>query len=174
MKIAREASPAQSRIMAVGLIATALALLLFGQQIRVAEASLQAHVLQFVGMYARRVGTAVIFPMNGHFVGVAFTLGCSIGPLAALFLGGAGIASWLRPLRLRSVVIGGLSLVALFVLVNQIRIAVIVGSMRLMGFQRGYEFSHVFLGSAITTLGFVAAVVLFVRLLLRAPQRVST
>ncbi|NHA00951.1 hypothetical protein G5V59_16395 [Nocardioides sp. W3-2-3] len=42
--------------------------------------------------------------------------------------------------------------------------------MREWGFERGYDFSHVFLGSAITTVGFVLGAVLFVRLFVSRPK----
>lgn|SRR5690606_19329403 len=159
-----------SRVLTLPLLGAAVLLLVFAVQVRHAEAAVQAGFLQLVGLDARAVGAAVIFPLEGRWFGVGFSLGCSIAPLTALFLGGAGIAAWMRPLRLRSVGLGVLALVGLFMLANQIRIAIIVGAMHFLGFQRGYEMSHVFLGSAITTLGFVAAVVLFVRLLLREPE----
>lgn len=144
-------------------------LILGGQTIRSVEASAQAFALNLVGMRADALGQAVIFPLQGRWVGVGFSLGCSIAPLSALFLSGSAVAAWMRPLRLRSVVLGVGALVLVFMIANQLRIATIVGMMHTLGFQRGYEISHIFLGSAISTIGFVAAVVLFVRLVLRDP-----
>jgi hypothetical protein len=46
--------------------------------------------------------------------------------------------------------------------VNQLRLAIIVASMRLWGYEAGYERSHILIGSAVTTLGLAAVVALFV------------
>lgn len=162
-----------SRPTAALLLVLAVALVLGGQTVRSLEAGAQALLLNVVGMNAQALGQAVIFPLDGRWVGVGFTLGCSVAPLTALFLGGSAVAAWVRPLRLRSVALGVGALVLVFVLANQIRIATIVAMMRLLGFERGYEVSHIFLGSAISTLGFVAAVIVFVRLVLREPAVVS-
>lgn len=162
-----------SRPTAALLLVLAVALVLGGQTVRSLEAGAQALLLNVVGMNAQALGQAVIFPLDGRWVGVGFTLGCSVAPLTALFLGGSAVAAWVRPLRLRSVALGVGALVLVFVLANQIRIATIVAMMRLLGFERGHEVSHIFLGSAISTLGFVAAVIVFVRLVLREPAVVS-
>ncbi|MEO6020991.1 MAG: exosortase/archaeosortase family protein [Knoellia sp.] len=147
----------------------AVGLILGGQTVRTGEAAIQASALNLFGMDANAFGQAVIFPMGQRWVGVGFSMGCSVAPLTALFLGGSAVAAWVRPLRLRSVALGVGALVLVFVIANQLRIATIVGMMHAMGFERGYEFSHIFLGSAISTIGFVAAVYLFVKLVLREP-----
>ncbi|USQ76071.1 exosortase/archaeosortase family protein [Ornithinimicrobium cryptoxanthini] len=162
-----------SLIIAVFLLVAALALLLLGQSVRSVEALAQATLLNLGGLGADAMGQAVIFPLDGRWVGVGFSVGCSVAPLTALFLGGSAAAAWMRPLRLRSVALGVGALVLVFMIANQLRIATIVAMMKTMGFERGYEFSHVFLGSAISTIGFVAAVLLFVRLILRDPARMS-
>jgi exosortase/archaeosortase family protein len=64
----------------------------------------------------------------------------------------------------RAFVAAGVAAV-LLVAVNQLRLAVIVASMRLWGYQAGYERSHVLIGSAVTTLGLVAVALLFMLLL---------
>lgn len=153
------------------LLLVALGLLLGGQSVRTAEAAVQAFLLTLFGMRAETFGQAVIFPLQNRWVGVGFSVGCSVAPLTALFLAGSSVASWLRPLRLRSVALGVGALVLVFMIANQLRIAAIVGMMKTMGFEKGYEFSHIFLGSAISTVGFVAAVFLFVKLVLRDPAR---
>lgn len=151
------------------LLAAAVLLLVGGQWVRSVEASTQSLLLTAVGMRAESLGQAVIFPLEGRWVGVGFSVGCSVAPLTALFLGGSSVAAWLRPLRLRSVALGVGALVLLFMVANQLRIVTIVAMMRTLGFERGYEISHIFLGSAISTIGFVAALVLFVRLVVRDP-----
>lgn len=158
-----------TRPMALALAVVAVLLLVGGETVRTGEASIQAFVLNIVGMQANSFGQAVIFPMGHRWVGVGFSMGCSVAPLTALFLLGSAAAAWVRPLRMRSVAMGVGALMLVFVIANQLRIAAIVGMMHAMGFERGYEFSHIFLGSAISTIGFVSAVYLFVKLVLREP-----
>ena len=155
-----------SRVRAVVLAAVAVALVVAGREVRTAEAGLQTVLLRLVGQESVHVGTASLFRVQGDLVGVSFTTGCSIGPVLAVFLGATAVAAAVRPLRLRPVVVATAVLIGLFVLVNQLRVGVIVGSMQWLGVNRGYDLSHVFLGSIITTLGFLLALVLFVRLLL--------
>lgn len=158
-----------SRLTALALLLCATLLVVQGTAVRGVEARVQAALLTVFGIDASALGQAVLFPLDGRWVGVAFSIGCSVAPIAALFLGASAVAAWLRPLPVSSVALGVGGLALLFMLANQLRIAVIVAMMRSMGFERGYEFSHIFLGSAISTLGFVAAVLLFVRLVLRSP-----
>lgn len=164
------ASMHRSRVTAVFLLLAAVGLLVAGQTVRTGEAVVQALALNVFGLSAQTFGQAVIFPLENRWVGVGFSVGCSVAPLTALFLGGSSVAAWLRPLRLRSVALGVGALVLVFMVANQLRIAAIVAMMQTMGFEQGYEFSHIFLGSAISTVGFVAAVVLFVKLILRQPS----
>lgn len=163
------ASVHHSRWTALLLLLVAVGLLAGGQTVRTGEAAVQAFALNVFGLGAQAFGQAVIFPLQNRWVGVGFSVGCSVAPLTALFLAGSSVAAWLRPLRLRSVALGVGALVLLFMVANQLRIAAIVAMMQWMGFEQGYEFSHIFLGSAISTVGFVAAVVLFVKLILRQP-----
>jgi hypothetical protein len=155
-------------MLAVLLVMGACALMVCARAVRVTEAALQNGILS-LGLPSHRVGTAVTFPAGGRMVGISFSLGCSVGPPLALFLAGAGVIGWLRPLPLRSILFGTTALTGMFVIANQLRIGLIVASMRILGFHRGYALSHVFLGSIITTLGFVLGVLLFVRVLVRAP-----
>jgi exosortase/archaeosortase family protein len=162
--------PPRSRAMSPVFAVAAATLILMSHAVRTAEAGLQSALLSPV-MNSSHVGTAVIFPVDGRLVGISFSVGCSVGPVLALFLLASAVVTWVRPLPLRSVAIGVLALVAVFVVANQLRIGVIVASMHLWGFHRGYDLSHVFLGSTITTLGFVLAVILFVKLLVKPQER---
>ncbi len=51
--------------------------------------------------------------------------------------------------------------------VNQARLFVVVASMRAWGFRAGYERSHVFLGTILSTLGVVVGLLLFARLVVK-------
>jgi exosortase/archaeosortase family protein len=152
------------------LVALAVLLFLRAREERLAEAWLQASLLRAGGIHAERIGTAVLVDVGGRPSGIDLTTGCSIGPLLGVFLAAAAPFVWYRALSLSRLLAAVGQLTGLLVLTNQLRITAIVLSMRRWGFERGYDVSHVFLGSAITTVGFVAGVVLFVRLVAARPK----
>jgi exosortase/archaeosortase family protein len=148
-------------------LGVACALIVWARPVRIVEAQLQRELLSWFGLHATRVGTTVIFPTGHRFYGVALSPGCSVGPVLAIFLAAVGVVAWFRRLAPGAVVGGVAVIVALFVVVNEIRIGIIVAAMHRWGFHRGYEISHVFVGSAISTTGFVIAVMFFVKIVLR-------
>jgi exosortase/archaeosortase family protein len=77
----------------------------------------------------------------------------------------------LRP-RIARQVLGalGFAVVAL-ILVNQLRLLMLVGLVNWMGTDRGYYLGHTMFGSLISVLGGAAALVLFVWLATRSPER---
>jgi exosortase/archaeosortase family protein len=155
-----------TRAVALGLVLTGAVLILgahIGQRL---EAWGQAHVVGLLGVTTQWVDTRVFFPDKGRIAGINVTAGCSVGPVLGVFLICAGAVCAFRPFPARRVTLAAVQLVAVFALANQLRLVAIVLSMRHWGFQRGYDFSHVFLGSVITTVGFVVGAALFVRLLL--------
>lgn len=50
---------------------------------------------------------------------------------------------------------------------NQARLFVVAASMRVWGFRSGYERSHIFLGTILSTIGALAGLVLFVWLVVK-------
>ncbi len=163
-----------SRIVAGVLIAVAVALLVGTTTVARGEASLLARLLRLLGMSAQQDSARVLFPTAHGIIGIALTAGCSVGPLIALFLLAAAGLCWFRPAPLRPVARAILLLVAAFVLVNQLRLVVIAYSIRRWGTGQGYEISHVFVGSLLTTTGFIAGVYLFARALTRSRMRTSS
>jgi exosortase/archaeosortase family protein len=162
--------PARARLnlTALSLALTGILLLVLGEQVRTLEAWVQATALDLFGIAATAVRETVMVRLpSGLGVGIRITPGCSVGPLLATFLLGSSPFVWYRSLGWRCVLTAVAQLAVVLVAANQMRIAVIVGSMQLWGIHRGYEVSHVFLGSTITTIGFVLGALLFVRLLLR-------
>ncbi|MFK3980693.1 hypothetical protein ACI2K4_10000 [Micromonospora sp. NPDC050397] len=136
------------------------------------EAWLNAQLVAAFGLAdACSIGSAVVFRLDQRLVGFGVTAGCSVALLlvppllmAAFFLGIRRV-TWSRALVSSAIA------VVLLVLVNQIRLAAVVGSMRLWGFQTGYERSHVLIGSAITTGGLIVIGVLFVVVLTGGRRR---
>lgn len=157
------------RSLALILVAGAGLLLLAAHSVRVGEAWVQAGLLRLLGMGGRQV-ESVVLVADGERFGLAITAGCSVGPLLAVFLLGTAPVVWWRAMPVARVVRALARLGLVLFLANQVRIFVIVLAMRVWGVERGYEVSHVFIGSAITTVGFVLGVVLLVRGLADAEQ----
>ena len=165
----RAAGP-RRRLVALALVATAVALFVFARPVRLVEAWTQTRLLELGGIDAQQIGTAVLVDVQGRLAGISLAAGCSIGPLLAVMLVCCAPFVWFRSLSVTRVALSVAQLAAVLVLANEIRIAAIILSMREWGFERGYDFSHVFLGSAITTVGFVLGAVLFVRLFVSRPE----
>lgn len=161
---------ARRHVVALVLLAIAALLFVFAREVRLGEAWVQTRLLELGGVDAQQIGTAVLVEIDGRQAGVSLTAGCSIGPLLAILLLCCTPFVWYRSMAVTRVAVSVAQLAAVLVLANEIRIAAIVLSMRRWGFERGYDFSHVFLGSAITTVGFVLGAVLFVRLFVSRPQ----
>lgn len=153
------------RSTAVLLLAGSVLLLVGAHGVRVGETWLQQGFLRALQLQADQVGTTLLVVVDRQPVGIAVTAGCSIGPLVALFLLAGAPVVWFRELPLLRVVLSFAVLAGVLVGANQLRIVVIVLSMRTWGIERGYDLAHVFFGSTITTVGFVAGVILFVRFL---------
>ncbi|MEN3615646.1 hypothetical protein [Plantactinospora sp. ZYX-F-223] len=132
------------------------------------EAWLSARFVDALGLAdARSSYSTVIFPLDQRWVGFMVTLGCSVG---LLLIPPTALAAFLVLIRRVSVLRASVCCAItalLLVAVNQLRLAAVVGSMRLWGFEQGYERSHVLIGSVITTLGLVGSAILFVMLLTR-------
>jgi len=157
------AAPALRRPLALAMLAGALLLVLAAHAVRVAEAFFQSGLLRLLGFDARQVESVVQVGHDGGWFGLAITAGCSVGPLLAVFLVGTAPFVWWRDLPVGRVVRALTQLAVVLFGANQIRIFVIVLAMRGWGVERGYEISHVFVGSAITTVGFVLGALLLVR-----------
>jgi len=155
------------------MLGAASLLLIFARPIRIGEAWLQTMLLRVFDLHSEHVQTAVLVLIDGRRLGVSLTAGCSIGPLLSVFLVAAAPFVWYRRFSLQRLAASIVVLAVVLVVANQIRIAVIVASMRKWGFVEGYQISHVFFGSAITTVGFVAGVVVFIRLFASKPAVTS-
>ncbi|MET7947169.1 hypothetical protein [Micromonospora sp. NPDC005324] len=154
-------------------VAAAVAMLWRWHDIASAEAWLNAHLVNAVGLAdSRSIGAAVIFPLDERWVGFMVSSGCSV---AMLLIPPIVLASTLIGFRRISLTRGlnALALaVVLLVTVNQIRLGAVVVSMQTWGFKLGYERSHVLIGSVITTAGLIAVTILFVVLVSRT-KRIS-
>ncbi len=147
----------------------AAAFLVLGQHaFRDIEAWFSASILRVTQIFpARAIGVAVIFPVRGALVGLSISASCTAALLISpfLLLSGGLVASG-RVSVGRGVSTAAVLALILFV-VNQARILVIALSMRWWGFERGYEISHILLGTIVSTLGVLAGLLIFTRVLVR-------
>jgi len=145
------------------LLAAGVAVLTEQALVRGLEARSAAHLAHLVGLVpARSIGSSVVFPLGDRFVGYTVTEGCTVAFLVAPFCLIAAVLVASRHTAPRR----GLRALAVVTIVlfmaNQARLFVIAASMRALGFESGYELSHVFLGTVLTTLGAVIGLLLFV------------
>jgi exosortase/archaeosortase family protein len=146
-----------------GLAASGVALLALQHSIREQEAHLSAWVVRASGLLAAHpFGTAVVFPLGRRFAGYSLSPGCTaaflVAPFCFLFAGAVALAPRL-PLSRAAVALG--TVAAILFVVNQIRLMVIAAAIESWGFQLGYERSHVFLGTVVSTVGLVFGLVVF-------------
>jgi hypothetical protein len=157
-----------SRLLAALLITWLGVALLVGQaQVRRFEAAASARLVGSLGIVsAHALGTAVVFHLGSGFFGYVLTPGCTVAFLISpfFFLLAAALVAAPRIAVRRALMTLAIISVLLFV-VNQLRLVVFAASMRAWGFKTGYERSHVFLGTIASTLGLVAALLLFLAVL---------
>jgi len=155
-------------VAALAIVAAAVVMVLGQADIRLVEARVSAAVIAATRVaQARSIGSSVVFPLRKGFVGFTITLGCTAALLVIPFF---ALTSGLIVAR-RTSVQRGLATLAILVAslfaVNQARLLVIALSMRIWGFQRGFEISHVLLGTVVSTLGVLGGLLLYLWVLLR-------
>lgn len=156
----------------LGLVALAIsAALLVGQgRFRDTEARFTALVMRLVHMRpASSLGDNVVFPLHGRWVGFSLSVACTAALLLVPFFVIAGLLLLARRVDSRRAIIALVVTTAVIFLVNQLRLLVIAGSMLAWGFTTGYERSHVFLGTVLSTLGVIGGVIIFVWMLVGNP-----
>lgn len=156
----------------VAAVGVSLALLVWQARFRVGEASVTAWVLRLFHLRpAASLGSNVVFPLHGRWVGFSLTVACTAALLMAPFFAVAGLLLLARRVDSRRALIAlSVASVVIFT-VNQLRLLVIAGSMLAWGFQTGYERSHIFLGTVLSTIGVIVGVIIFVWMLIGRPDQ---
>jgi len=150
---------------ALGLVVAAAILALSQHEVRDLEAWVSAIVLRVGQIFpaARSIGVAVIFPLGNATVGFSVSANCTAALLISPFLILAAVLVASRRVSVRRGVGTALVLAVILFIVNQARILVIALSMRLWGFETGYEVSHVLLGTIVSTLGVLVGLFVYAR-----------
>jgi len=155
------------RAISVLLVVAGLLLVTFVRYGQMAEAQLNGALLNALNIASAEVyGTAVVFlPPVEAYVGYRVDAGCTATLLVIpFFFLTAGLLSFSRLSPRRCLAALGIVIVLIYA-ANQARMLLIAGLMRLLGGERGYEASHVFLGTVVSTLGVLVAIVVFVAVL---------
>lgn len=119
--------------------------------------------------------TATFFVHAGQtgMFGLRITAECSSWPFAAGFATiSAGLVAGSR-LGIGRIVLAAFAAVGLFVLVNQMRIQFVALASDRWGLDRGYQWSHVWLGTAVTIMGAIAAFAAYLMVLGRGPKALT-
>jgi len=154
------------RAISVLLIVAGLLLVTFVHYGQMAEAQLNGALLNALGIAPAEVyGAAVVFLQGQKYSGFTVAAGCTATLLVVpFFFLTAGLLTFSRLSPRRCLAALGIVTVLVYA-ANQARMLLIAAVMRLLGGERGYEVSHVFLGTVVSTLGVLVAIVVFVAVL---------
>jgi exosortase/archaeosortase family protein len=157
----------------VAVIGVGLALLVWQARFRLLETNVSAWAVRALHLRpaASAVGTNVIFPLHGRWVGYSLTVACTAALLMLPFFLIAGLLLLTGRIDRRRGLSALLAVSVIIFVVNQLRMLLIAASMMWWGFQRGYERSHVFLGTVLSTIGVITGMIIFVWMLLGDSSR---
>jgi exosortase/archaeosortase family protein len=155
---------------AIGLacLAVVVSLFVFESRLRAFEASISVHLVHLLGLHDTvRMGSTVLFRTDGVLTGYTLTLGCTAAFLVVPFFVATGaLVAIHRVPAIRSVT-SLIAAVATVLVFNQIRLLTIALAMNAFGARRGYSYSHVLVGTFISTIGVVCAGFIYLAILLR-------
>jgi exosortase/archaeosortase family protein len=153
-------------------LALSLGLLVWQARFRVGEAWVTAWFLRLFHLRsAAALGPNVVFPLHGRWVGFELTVACTAALLLVPFFAVAGLLLLVGRVDRGRAAVALLVATGVIFAVNQLRLLVIAGSMLAWGFQTGYERSHVFLGTMLSTIGVIAGVIVFIWMLIGGADR---
>jgi exosortase/archaeosortase family protein len=154
-------------IVAALVVLAGIGVVLGHTEVRRLEAQTSAGVLDALRVVkAEALGSSVIFPLEGRFVGFTITPACTVALLTLPFFGAAALLIASRRVKITRALVALVAFAAVVFTVNQLRLAVAAGAMRAWGFETGYERSHVFLGTVVSTVGVLGSLAAFVYVLL--------
>ncbi len=161
------------RVVAAAAIALVYAVALLNEErLRGIETCLTAALVRAAGQSdAQCFDQTVTFWLDGRFVGYTITVGCTAVMLLFPFFAVAGLLALVRRAPLRHTLLALVCAAALVFSVNQIRMVLIWAGMKSLGFERGFEVTHILIGTAVSTVGLVISALLALKILLAGQPR---
>lgn len=145
-----------------------VALFVLARRVQEAEAGVSAALARAAGLGdAHRLGTVVLFSVDGQWTGYQVTLGCTVAFLVVPFFAATAVLVSIRRVPARRALLSLTAAVVTVVTVNQARLTTIALGMATWGPEAGYSHTHVFVGTVISTFGVVLAGVAYLGVLLR-------
>lgn len=154
--------------MVAGGVLTLIAMVVFSTRLQSLEAAIAVPLARAIGLEdARQVGRSVLFTVDGEATGIDITVGCTAAFLLLPFVVGTTVLLAVRRIpAVRAFASLGVAVVVIL-LVNQARMLAITAGMATWGPEVGYARTHVLVGTAVSTLGVVAAGTCYLLVLLR-------
>ena len=155
-------------VLAVGSVAVLIALFVLARHVQHAEAGVSAALARAVGLSdAHAVGSVVLFSVQGYWTGYRVTLGCTVAFLIVPFFAATAVLVGIRRVPVARALAALTAAVVTVVAFNQARLTTIALGMATWGPAAGYSYTHVFVGTVISTLGVVLAGTSYLTVVLR-------
>ncbi|MQA32754.1 exosortase/archaeosortase family protein [Modestobacter roseus] len=145
-----------------------IGLFVVADRVQELEASLSAGLARLGGISdAARVGTSVLFSVDGVQTGYGITLGCTVAFLIIPFTGVTVVLLAVQRVSAWRALASLAAAIGTVFAVNQVRLLAIAEAMATFGPADGYARTHLLAGTLISTIGVVAAGTLYLAILLR-------
>ncbi|PRY16874.1 exosortase/archaeosortase family protein [Kineococcus rhizosphaerae] len=155
-------------VLALGSLAVLVALFVLAHRVQETEAAVSAALARAAGLSdAHHLGSVVLFSVQGNWTGYQVTLGCTVAFLIVPFFAGTAVLVSIRRVPVLRALAGLTTAITTVVAFNQLRLLTIALGMATWGPDAGYSYTHVFVGTTISTFGVVLAGVAYLGVLLR-------
>jgi len=154
--------------MVAGGVVTLLLMLVEAGRLQQLEAAASVPLARLIGLSdARQVGRSVLFTVDGQATGIDITVGCTAAFLLLPFVVATTVLLAVRRIPAARAFASLATAVVVVLAVNQARVLAIIAGMSAWGPEDGYGRTHVLVGTAVSTLGVVAAGTCYLLVLLR-------
>jgi exosortase/archaeosortase family protein len=154
--------------MVAGGVVTLLLMLVEAGRLQQLEAAASVPLARLIGLSdARQVGRSVLFTVDGQATGIDITVGCTAAFLLLPFVVATTVLLAVRRIPAVRAFASLATAVVVVLAVNQARVLAIIAGMSAWGPEDGYGRTHVLVGTAVSTLGVVAAGTCYLLVLLR-------
>ncbi|SCX39150.1 exosortase/archaeosortase family protein [Klenkia marina] len=160
--------------MVAGGVVTLVLMLVGAGRLQQLEAAATVPLARLIGLEdARQVGRSVLFTVAGQPTGVDITIGCTAAFLLLPFVAATTVLLAVRRIPAPRAFASLAAAVVVVLAVNQARVLAIIAGMEAWGPEDGYGRTHVLVGTAVSTVGVVAAGSCFLLVLLRGTYPVT-